>query len=197
MSARIKYDGAFLKEVVKHVQEGLEKEVMRPAAKFASTRIAARSSSTYMRRAGAVAGATFGTVGKRSRDDQGPLRIVTSRLVRSILNRAFGGRRESVNELKAVGSNKLLLSKGTSVPYSLAHEKGFSGEVDVPAHTRKHPSAGDVRVKAHQRSMTVPARPYLGPALRDEEPGINNHAGKIFLDFVKRCVKRAAGRRGL
>jgi len=57
------------------------------------------------------------------------------------------------------------------VPYAAIHEFGFRGTVDVASFTRtitqafgKRITPTVVTVRAHQKNMDIPARPYLRPA---------------------------------
>ena len=49
------------------------------------------------------------------------------------------------------------------VGYAQVHNKGFDGEVVVPAHTRRT-RRGEQQVRAHTRHMRIPQRQYVGPA---------------------------------
>jgi phage gpG-like protein len=57
---------------------------------------------------------------------------------------------------------------GTNVPYAAAHNQGFRGRVQVPAHTRRITRAfgrriepTEARVRAHTRRMFLPRREFL------------------------------------
>lgn len=86
--------------------------------------------------------------GRRSKGDRGPLRIVRGTLAGAVgaTGRGFN-RPGAVNEVTTTG-DRVTLTKGvdlSAVPYARVHEEGHGA---------------------------TPARPYLGPALRDETPGI-------------------------
>lgn len=75
---------------------------------------------------------------------------------------------------------------GTSVPYGVAHERGFEGTQSVPAHTRRVASRsvfgknedgkrrklaqGIAFVRAHDRYVTIRARRYLSRTLDSDSP---------------------------
>lgn len=63
---------------------------------------------------------------------------------------------------------------GTNLPYMAAHQTGFDDQVTVKAHSRAftmvfgHAYSGIAQVKAHQRHMKLPARPFLGLSIDDQ-----------------------------
>lgn len=72
---------------------------------------------------------------------------------------------------------------GTNVEYAAAHEYGFMGEIQVPAHAqrarqmfgpRKSKGGGGriVQVRSYSRQMNLPERPYLRPALAESQTEI-------------------------
>lgn len=77
---------------------------------------------------------------------------------------------ESINRLQSINGGARLI-KGSRVPYAAVHEHGFTGQVNVRQHTRatKH---GTQVVSTHTRSMHIPARPFLEPALEDNRERI-------------------------
>lgn len=59
-----------------------------------------------------------------------------------------------------ISRERVIISAGNNkVPYARVHNEGFTGWVNVPAHTRK-----GKQVKAHQREMRIPQRQYMGKA---------------------------------
>lgn len=63
-----------------------------------------------------------------------------------------------------ISTSRVVISAGNSkVTYAKVHNEGFSGGVNVPAHTR-NTRRGIVEVKAHTRYMHVIKRQFLGPA---------------------------------
>lgn len=77
---------------------------------------------------------------------------------------------------------------GSNLPYASVHQDGFSGVVNVDAHTRQITEAfGKVLdkpvqadVKAHTRNMETPQRQYLG---------ISDDNGDEIIQTMKRFVK--------
>lgn len=159
------------------VIDGLEDEVLRPVAKYASTRISARATRNYMRRA---------ALGPRSPNDNGPLRIQTSRLARSLTGSEFhgGGGREAINEIK-IRRGKMTYTKGSRVPYALVHEKGTNKVVRVRPHTRN-----GAQVRGHDRRMNIKKRAYLVPALNDSVDEINRETLRLADKHVGTCMRR-------
>lgn len=157
-------------------------ETLRLIGRRASARIGAVAAKEFMQDAPAGS--------RRSPDDGGPIRIVSGRLVRSLVTRGrqedTGGQPEGIMEI-AVEGGVMTLTKGSRVPYARANELGFEGTVQVPAHRRRSPeddvvadytrsgkarylSQGVVFIRAHQRKVRIPARSYLGPAQEASEP---------------------------
>ena len=131
-------------------------DAIEEVATFARTRVAARAGSSYMRDAGAGAG-------RRDPQDDGPLRIVTGRLERSLRGRRFQGRQEGVLNVRSTGTG-YRIEIGSRVPYAAVHERGFSGVVQR--------ASGPV-------NLTIPARPYAAPAARDEARRISREARDV------------------
>jgi phage gpG-like protein len=61
------------------------------------------------------------------------------------------------------------------IPYAAIHEYGFKGIMYVRQHTRR-----GFNVKAHERNVNVPARPYLRPAFVKH--------GDLIIDIIRRAV---------
>lgn len=88
---------------------------------------------------------------RRNRDpnDNGPLRILTGRLVRSLTGARTGSKGpESIYRL-TISTGGVTLTFGSKTPYARIHEKGGFAGVG--------------------RSARIPGRPFLGPALLKEE----------------------------
>ena len=71
---------------------------------------------------------------------------------------------------------------GTGVKYAAVHEFGFSGPVQVRAHTRL-----GFPVRAHTRQMRMPARPHRGPAMRDSSGPI----AALFRGEVDKAIRES------
>lgn len=157
-------------------------------ASVARTRIGARSVNTYMERTGA---GEFGTLGGNPASGPGTLRIMTGRLSSSIIGNDFRGVREGIFNVDA-SSNGAEVEIGSQTPYAGVHEGGFSGNVTVPAHTRtitqafgRQISPRQVNVRSFSRSMDIPARPYLLPAIEQEEEFLTNWLLENFTEIAE------------
>ena len=89
------------------------------------------------------------------------LNVVTGRLKQSITNKVTRSGSKTIGQI------------GTNVVYGRIHELGFSGPVNVPAHSRRISQAfgraiapQTISIRAHTKMMKVPKRPFLEPALR-------------------------------
>lgn len=156
------------------MRQHLPDEVLRPTLGYANTRIGAAAVSRYMRDAPSEGG----TVNTGSK-----LRIIKGRLARSFT----AARGTTKTDMRGEGFVEMIvtkaiarLRKGSRVPYFAIHEKGFSGSVQVAAHTRQitQPVARTVTVQAHMRQMENVKRPTLGPAMLDEASRIAVYARK-------------------
>lgn len=109
--------------------------------------IVGRSTTQYMRDA-------KGEGRMRRPDDTGPLRIVSGRLVRSLVGARTGSAGpESIYRVERAAA-AVTITFGSRVPYANIHENsGFAGP---------------------GRSVFIPGRPYLGPALDDSTGEIIN-----------------------
>ena len=102
-------------------------------------------------------------------------------LPRKITSRTGTGRRSI--RVDRGGLNRLFVDVGSDLAYMAVHETG--GTFLRRAHTRLTPSGGLARVRAH--SATFPQRPWLAPAL-DEE---NAEMGNIFVREWEREANRS------
>lgn len=132
--------------------------VLERAMADASRRVAGTAASKYMRDA-------KGEPRRRRRDDTGPLRIVSGRLERSLRGARKGGNAsEAVYEIQTLPEGGIKLTFGSRVPYAAIHEfGGFAGR---------------------GKTTYIPGRPYLNPALIDEEPQIRNIVGSAVTDLI-------------
>lgn len=172
MSASLSMDDA--RRIGGEMRKRLPDEVMRPTLGYANTRIGAAARSRYMRDAPGEAGTP---------NTSSTLRIIKGRLVRSIT----AARGTTKTDMRGEGFVEMVVTKAIArlrksslVPYFATHEKGFSGTVEVPSHTRQitKPASRSVTVKAHTRQMETPKRPTLGPAMLDEATRIATYARK-------------------
>lgn len=127
------------------------------------------------------------------RSGPGTLRKQTGRLARSLTSTRgrianTGGAGEGIARITTEGA-VVTLTKGSRVPYAKLHEEG--GTHQVAAHERTITQAfgqpldppKTVQVSAHSR--TVPARPYLEPALDDTR----DQATKVILDTAVKAMQ--------
>jgi len=95
---------------------------------------------------------------RRSPGDGGPLRILKGRLARSLTGARTGSKGpESIYKL-SFSAGGVRVTFGSKTPYARIHEKGGT--------------AGP------GRSVRIPGRPYLGPALAKEEAKVAGLLGK-------------------
>lgn len=104
--------------------------------------------------------------GKRKPTDKGPLRIISRRLARNWSGDSLGSGEEFKTSITNEGS-VFEYRYASSNPYAAVHEDGFTGTQSVGAHRRTGPT-GEYSVRAYTRSMVIPARPYLRPAVVDD-----------------------------
>lgn len=77
---------------------------------------------------------------------------------------------------------KAILRVGSfGVPYAPVHEFGYDGIQRVRAATRTSPNGTSYDVRAHDRRMNIPARPYLRPA-------VEKHRARI-VDFLREAAQ--------
>lgn len=128
---------------------------LKQAAREGSDVIAGVSVGQFMRDAGAGAG-------PRSASDRGPLRIVQGTLARAVA--APDGQRGSIREITSTGTG-VTLTMGVDlsvVPYARAQEKG-----------------ADFSIIKTRRRVSIPARPYLFPAVLASRSRIATRARAI------------------
>ena len=80
----------------------------------------------------------------------------------------------SINEVYQESGDSLSSTVGTNVEYARFWELGFSGTESVRQHLRRAPSGVESLVRAHERRVSVEARPFLQPALDDMGPRIHS-----------------------
>lgn len=151
----------------------------RRTLRIASRLIGKEASENYMRDAGAGAG-------RRSRVDQGPLRIVSGRLAKSLVQSAERNA-DAIEEIAQVGATRFQLRKGSRVEYAAIHEYGGETRPRVTDKMRRFAWAkyyetgidtfkGIALTKKNRLSVSIPARPYLRPGTRDALPRIEDRA---------------------
>ena len=94
-------------------------------------------------------------------------KVKGDKLTGQVLKVQTGRLRRSVNEKTTVSGAAVTSTVGTNVVYGRFWELGFSGDVNVRAHVRKTAKGAQAMVRAHQRRVNQPARPFLKPALEE------------------------------
>jgi phage gpG-like protein len=108
------------------------------------------------------------------------LGLETLRLVKGVylsgaaLNRKKGDLSRSTNAKYEEHGDSMTSSVGTNKVYARFWELGFSGTESVRQHLRRAPSGVESLVRAHERRVSVEARPFLQPALDDMGPRIHS-----------------------
>lgn len=85
-----------------------------------------------------------------------------------------GRLRRSINEQFTQDGDTFVSTVGTNVEYGRFWELGFNGTESVREHLRRTPKGAEAIVHAHQRRVSVAARPFLQPALDDMGPRIHS-----------------------
>lgn len=126
---------------------------------------------------------TVGQIQARKLSQRGPttLGVVTNRL-RSSVRPALA---------QVAGPSRIVSAIGSNVAYAGAHEYGFNGSVQIPAHTRKvtqifgHPlkTPATAQVRAHSAKRHIPARAFISTTVEEE-------AGKYSAD-ISAAILRA------
>lgn len=157
-----------------------------PLTAIASAELAGSAIGTYMRNTGAKTAELRRMAGRNDQTGPGSLRRMTGRLTLSISGKSD----ESIREGQFIGGMFRLVF-GSSTPYANVHEQGFSGTVSVPQHTRmitqafgRSISPTSVTVRAHSKSMRIPKRPYLVPALNDKQDAIANEITRRVYNLI-------------
>lgn len=130
----------------------------------------------------------------RSPNDQGPLRLVTSRLARSLTGALFNRKNESIRKFKVLKGIGTLI-KGSKVPHASINEFGGIHSVIITPKMRSffwfmHAETGEEKFKAMaltkktKFTIKIPARPYLGPAGESSEEDIFDFAGKTLANIL-------------
>ena len=178
-------------------RSNLNRRVLKPLLSYASARIGLAATSKFMREG---EGETYTSPSGETRalpNTTDTLRRMSGRTARS-LKEGFGRAAdtdqagEGIRKIE-LGAGMARLTKGSTVPYYHVHEDGFDGDVDVPEHSRTSKLGNRFVVQAHQRKLTIPARPSLAPALERETPRIIARAKKLLDAFLEKLIGGAAG----
>lgn len=152
------------------VADALNNETGRKILQRSQQRVSQTVAQTYMQR---------DTIGPRKQGDNGPLRIQTGRLVRSLTGAREGtrGRQEGISDVQPSGNSSIRLTFGSRVPYAATHEYGDTRTVTEGMRAffwAKHAETQEDRWKAMALSetLTYPERSYLRTALDDNRPTI-------------------------
>ena len=162
-------------------------------ASVANTRISARSVTDFMQQTSA--GSAMSGLGNNPQSGVGTLRRDKGRLSSSITGADFRGNREAIYNVN-ISDDGVEITKGSETPYAGVHEHGFSGSVNVPAHTRRITQAfgrqiepQDVNVMSYTKSVMIPARPYLLPAIEAEKRYLFNWIRDNFEDTLREGIQ--------
>ena len=131
---------------------------------------AKRTLSQWSTQVGAAATSRYmrdakGESRRRSDSDAGPLRVVSGRLARSLVGARYRGRQEGVQRVSLQGTRRVRLTKGSRVPYASVHERGWS-------------------------EQGIPARPYLGPAIREAMPTLRKRAAASLAEAINEGLSK-------
>lgn len=173
--------------------------VLKPVARYTDQHFVRISTQEYMQEGPT----TFEeTPPPRPPGLSGPLRKVSLRLSRAVQGdftyEGGGGKRESTTVVK-VTTEGLKWQRKINVPYARIHEKG--GSFTVPT-TEKMVSFFWARYyetnmdrykymafaarKRQRFNITIPARPYIEPALRDVRPLVIKETDRRLTQFLER-----------
>lgn len=174
---------------VKNIANEIE-PLLRSHADIARVRIARSATTRFMKDSGATNPQAQKELGKNPATGEGTLRIVSSRLARSLVGAQQGESREMIFDTE-MKDGTLEMIFGSSVPYAGVHEDGFVGEVSIPEHSRRITQAfgrqiepKTVNVSAHSKKMNIQPRPYLAPALESELSGIQSGLADALMELL-------------
>lgn len=145
----------------------------------------------------AVTKTKAGSFSPRSPSDQGPLRIVSGRLFRS-LQVAFNQSTREGRTFANIEGYQLTYGKESSVPYANIHEKGGTFTVMITDRMRRFfwamwRETGEIRyfrmaiTKKKSFSITIPKRAYAEPAIIDIFGRLSDKA----LEFVTEELQKS------
>lgn len=185
----------------------IEREIipfLHDVARYADARVGKTATTKYMRDAGKEAGLASRSV-PMERNRTGTLRILTGRLRRSVsggFTALEAGRvREGFVKVEIRPGPEMVFTKGSTVPYARIQEEGGTVTIPITAKSRRFFWAMFIRTgqgfwkglaltKRTSIKITIPSRPYLGPALIDEAPAIQKYGEQRFERMVRTVLTR-------
>ena len=122
--------------------------------------------------------------------------VKEDKLSGQVLHVRTGTLRRSINREVTNDSAGVYATVGTNVAYGHIHEYGFTGTVNVRAHTRRSRAqmqmkksgvkpVGEVLVRAHTMDMVMPKRSFLRSTLSDFRPRIQKDLSEAVLVALK------------
>lgn len=119
--------------------------------------------------------------------------VKQNRLSGQVLRVRTGNLRRSIHQRVNVSGNVVSGEVNTNVRYGIAHEYGFTGNVNVKASLRQVKQAFGkplkspryVHVRAHTRDVKLPERSFLRSALRDLTPKFADDLQKSIRKVLK------------
>jgi len=160
------------------IEDRIVKEVLAPTVNASISDFEALATSTYMREAGLGAKDT-----PNPQSGEGTLRIVSSRLSRAVRGQRGPEGKEFTDQGPVARQMQVFWRRVITVPYANAHEEG--GSWTVPATERMegyfwaqfYDNGEQEKWKRlalwvrgiSSFTVNVEARPYAGPALKDDE----------------------------
>jgi phage gpG-like protein len=107
-------------------------------------------------------------------------KVKEEKLSGQVLKNQTGTLRRSINMRVEASSQEVVGSVGTNLRYAKAHEFGFQGSVNVPAHLRMMKQAWGkpvknprkIEISAHPMKMNLPERSFLRTAMAEMEAEI-------------------------
>lgn len=119
--------------------------------------------------------------------------VMQNRLSGQVLNVRTGNLRRSIHHQVTSSGGLVVGEVNTNVRYGIAHEYGFTGNVNVKASLRQVKQAFGkplkspryVHVRAHTRDVKLPERSFLRSALRDLTPKFADDLQKSIRKVLK------------
>lgn len=165
--------------------------VLQKVVRIADTRIGARAVGTYMRNAKGE--------GRRSPNDSGPLRSVSSRLARAVQSRggAFG---KEYTISTTLTKSAISFAKSILVPYAAIHEFGGTITISITQKMRSFFWAMYIETKEEnwkymaltkktEFEVVMGERAYIAPAIEDERDEIARRSAEALIEHIERSFK--------